>query len=122
MSRVALVIGGASGIGWATSVALAEHGLRIAVADLVPREAALQALSGQGHRAYALDVADETAIVSLFDRIESELGPVGVLVNCAGIIGYVDGRRPALWETSVDLWTQVFAVNALGAFLCVREM
>jgi 3-oxoacyl-[acyl-carrier protein] reductase len=55
-------------------------------------------------------------------RIERELGPVSALVNCAAIIGYVDGRRPALQETTVETWNRVFAVNALGAFLSVREM
>jgi 3-oxoacyl-[acyl-carrier protein] reductase len=58
----------------------------------------------------------------LFNAVETELGPVAVLVVCAGISGYVGGKRPSLRETSLEGWNRVLAVNATGSFLCLREM
>jgi 3-oxoacyl-[acyl-carrier protein] reductase len=122
MSRVALVVGGASGIGLATSIMLAKAGHVIAVADVAQSADAASKLGGAEHRSYGIDVADERAVIQLFDSVESELGDIAVLVNCAGITGYVDGKRPALRDTALENWNRVFAVNSLGAFLCVREM
>jgi NAD(P)-dependent dehydrogenase (short-subunit alcohol dehydrogenase family) len=124
VSRVALIIGGASGIGLASAMALAERGLIIAVADLSHASAsqAVDLLQGTGHRARAVDVSDEKSVGSLFDSIEDDLGPVAVLVICAGISGYIDGKRPSLRETSLDSWNEVFSVNAAGSFLSLREM
>ena len=122
MSRVALVMGGASGIGLATSRALAKAGHLVAVADLSGSEACIAGLAGSGHRAYEVDISDEQAISWLFQTVESELGDISVMVNCAGITGYVDGKRPALRDISLENWNRVFAVNCVGAFLCVREM
>jgi 3-oxoacyl-[acyl-carrier protein] reductase len=122
LSRVAIVVGGASGIGLATASALAHKGCTIAIADVAGSDAAAKSLAGQGHRAYSFDISDESAVMSLFDAVERELGSVGVFVSCAGISGYVDGKRPALRDTTVENWNRVFAVNCTGAFLCVREM
>jgi 3-oxoacyl-[acyl-carrier protein] reductase len=122
MSRIALVIGGASGIGLATSMMLAKAGHAIAVADVAQSAGAIPKLEGAGHRSYGVNVADESAVIQLFDSVESELGDIAVLVNCAGVTGYVDGKRPALRDTALENWNSVFAVNCLGAFLCVREM
>jgi 3-oxoacyl-[acyl-carrier protein] reductase len=122
VSRVAAVIGGASGIGLAAAAALASRGCRVAIADLAGGEASARTLPGGGHAGYTADIADEAAVAHLFESIEAELGAIAVLVTCAGITGYVDGRRPALREISLDNWNRVFAVNSTGTFLCVREM
>lgn len=124
MSRLALVVGGASGIGAASAVALASHGCRVAVADL-REQAALAAaadLPGEGHRAFAVDASSEQSIADLFASVEAELGPVAILVWAAGTPGYVDGVRPTLRTTPLDSWDSVMALNARGPFLGIREM
>jgi 3-oxoacyl-[acyl-carrier protein] reductase len=113
MSRVALIIGGASGIGAASARLLAEDGFAVAVADL-------QSCAGKSE--YQADISDEASIVALFDAVEGDIGPIAVLVVASGTIGYVDGKRPTLRATSVANWDQVHAVNARGPFLAVREM
>lgn len=122
MSRVALVVGGASGIGLATSVALAGKGHVVGLADVAQSDTAVSQLPGTGHRPYRVDISDEAAVIRLFDAVEGELGPVAVFVSCAGIPGYVAGQRPALRNTTLDNWNNVFAVNTTGTFLCTREM
>lgn len=120
---IALVIGGASGIGRSCCAALAQAGHTIAVADLdgPAAKACAAALPGSGHTGEEADVSAEAQIQALFDRIELQ-APVAVLVHCAGIGGFVDGRRPTLAGTPVASWDTVFAVNARGPFLTVREM
>jgi glucose 1-dehydrogenase len=81
--RIALVTGGAQGIGYACAEALAEDGCTIVLADIKPEVAeAAQALGGAGH---VCDMGDTAQIDALFDTIEATLGPVSVLVNNAGI-------------------------------------
>lgn len=123
--RTAIVTGGARGIGRAIAERLARDGLRIAVADLSEAEAreAAAALPGAGHLGMAVDVREEASVARLFDRVEAEAGPVGVLVCNAGILMLREGgARPPLAETTLDEWDQTHAVNTRGTFLCIREM
>jgi 3-oxoacyl-[acyl-carrier protein] reductase len=122
--RIALVVGGASGIGRASAIALAEAGNVVAVAD-VSQDAAqivVPELVGDGHRAYALDVRDETQIEDVFERIEQDMGSIVILANLAGVGGFVNGARPSVANTTFESWSNVMAVNSSGVFLCVREM
>jgi 3-oxoacyl-[acyl-carrier protein] reductase len=123
----ALVIGGASGIGRACCDALAGAGHAVVVADLDGAAARGVAAAlpgagpGPGHTGEEVDVSLEAQVQALFDRVE-ERAPVTLLVHCAGVGGFVDGRRPTLAGTPVGTWDTVFAVNARGPFLTVREM
>ena len=79
--RIAVVIGGASGIGWATARGLAAQGDRVTVADRNSDGAQGRAAElGEPHLAAAVDVTDEDSVQQLF----SQTGPVDVVVNCAG--------------------------------------
>jgi 3-oxoacyl-[acyl-carrier protein] reductase len=122
--RIALIIGGASGIGAASAIQLAGDGCAVAVADLESDVAAagLSRLPGRGHRAYVADVSQAPAVASLFDRVEQDMGPVAILVVAAATPGLVDGKRPSLRETSVENWDGVMAVNVRGPFLCIQQM
>jgi len=124
MTRVALVIGGASGIGAASARLLATDGLTVAVADLALPAAAQVAtsLDGNGHVGFAVDIANAESIAALFDAAENLLGPVSVVVISAGTNGYVDGKRPTLRQTSLESWNRVQAINATGPFLVIGEM
>jgi NAD(P)-dependent dehydrogenase (short-subunit alcohol dehydrogenase family) len=114
MEGLAVVTGGASGIGAACCRALAAEGMRVAVLDLDGRADALAA--ELGGRPYSADVSDEAALSACADRIEAEMGPVTVLVNNAGIL------QPALRPSALDmkLWDDVVRVDQRGVWLgCV---
>jgi NAD(P)-dependent dehydrogenase (short-subunit alcohol dehydrogenase family) len=120
--RLALVTGGGRGIGEAVARRLAAEGLRVVVADIDGGNASRVSDSlGAPHAARTVDVADEAAVASLFDEVESTLGPVSVLICVAGILILPGGERPLIKDMTMDTWERSFAVNTRGAFLCSRE-
>ncbi len=121
--RIALVTGGAGGIGAATCRALAEDDLQVAVADidLARAQAIAKNLPGSGHAAFALDVLQEESVVSVFGEVEASLGPIAVLVCVAGGSLITDEYRPKIADMTLDFWSRTEAVNSRGTFLCVRE-
>ena len=112
--RVALVSGGARGIGRAVSLALGRRGLAVAIGDRLETEARdLEreiTLAGGQALAVALDVTDAAAVASGVAQATGALGQIDVLVNCAGW----DEFRPFL-ETDERFWRQVIAINYEGA-------
>ncbi|WP_298723739.1 SDR family NAD(P)-dependent oxidoreductase [uncultured Ferrovibrio sp.] len=122
VTRLALLTGGARGIGAAIAQRLAADGLTVIIADLEieAAQATAAALPGKGHAALRLDVSVESEVEALFDRIEAERGPISVLVCNAGILILPGGQRLPIWETSLDDWEKTHAVNARGTFLCCR--
>ncbi|KMW59562.1 3-oxoacyl-[acyl-carrier protein] reductase [Candidatus Rhodobacter oscarellae] len=110
---IALITGGGRGIGYACAEALAEDGARIVIADL---ENAAEAAADFGGHGYACDVGQPDQIAVLFDQVETEVGPVTQLVNCAGI----SGPAPFL-EMSVEQFSHVIDVNLKGTFLCTQR-
>jgi NAD(P)-dependent dehydrogenase (short-subunit alcohol dehydrogenase family) len=122
LPRVLLVTGASGGIGAACAVRAAEAGWDVGVhfhraGDAAERIAG--AVRAAGRRACILqaDVADETAVVAMFRRLDAELGPLGGLVNNAGIVDVAQ----RVDEMSVDRIRRVFDVNVVGAFVCARE-
>jgi NAD(P)-dependent dehydrogenase (short-subunit alcohol dehydrogenase family) len=109
--RVALVTGGASGIGAAVARRLLGEGAKVASLDLQPASSdGVLALSGDVSRSEDVDAA--------VARVEEELGPIDVLVCSAGIPGE---SLPSI-ETSDDEWRRVLAINADGVFFCNRAV
>ena len=122
LGRVALVTGGAGGIGRATCAKLAADGWIVAVVDLNEGGARSVASDlGGAHRGYASDVRDETQIAALFERVEREQGPVVALVCCAGGTSYTPTYHPTIAELPLEEWLNAEALNSRSAFLCVRE-
>jgi NAD(P)-dependent dehydrogenase (short-subunit alcohol dehydrogenase family) len=120
--QVAVVTGGASGIGRATVMALAEAGANIAIVDRAKDGAQQVAedasgLGGQA-RAFVVDLAEPSAVVAVVEHILSEFGYVDILVNSAGI----SGPRHSALDFSEQTFDDVFAVNVKAAFLMVREV
>ena len=80
---IALVTGGAQGIGLACGRALAADGYRVVLVDV--KDSVSEAATTIGGRGFVCDVADTDALLALFDQIEAEEGPIAALVNNAGI-------------------------------------
>jgi NAD(P)-dependent dehydrogenase (short-subunit alcohol dehydrogenase family) len=111
--RVAVITGGASGIGRATVARLRDDGFRLAVLDLLPDPIA-------SVLTIKVDVSDATAVERAMDDVLAEFGRVDVLVNNAGISG--SSQATTCHETPIAEWDRVFAVNVRGPFLCTRAV
>ena len=120
--KVAIVTGGASGIGAATAWALAVAGARVVVADTNHKGLRKMELKmkeeGRPFLGVLADVAAETAVEALIQHTVSHFGGIDMLVNNAGISPKHQGKKANLWEMPIAEWDRVMAVNIRGAFLC----
>jgi len=117
--KAALVTGGASGLGKAISLGMAEFGADVAPADLnlEGAQATAREIRAGGRRSLALqvDVRSSQSVDAMVERMVAALGRVDILVNCAGVAR----RRPAEEMTDQD-WDLSLDVNLRGTFLCCR--
>lgn len=122
--RVAIVTGGAKGIGRHYSAALAAEGAAVVIADIADGTALAAALAAKhGHNAalsVACDVSNETAVKDLVARTIERFGRIDVLVNNAAL--YAPLQEQACTEIEVEVWDRVMAVNLRGAFLMVKHV
>lgn len=124
--KVALVTGGASGIGQATAVVMAREGARVAVADRAEADAAgtVALINSAGGQAIAIggDVTHEADVAAMVARAVSAFGRIDCAFNNAGIapraVGPV-GQR--LHELSQEAFDRMLAVNLTGVFLCLKH-
>jgi len=111
-NAVAVVTGGASGIGAACCRELAQRGYKVAVADL-DEAAAARVAAEIGGTAFKVDVADEASAEALAEHVERALGPVDALVNSAGVI-----QVPLPPETlPMSSWDHVVRVDQRGTYV-----
>ena len=117
--RVAIVTGGASGIGWATAQRLAKEGYRVAVADL-QRDTArhrVEELGDAHHLALGVDVSSEADVIAMIDDVTRACGRIDVLVNNAGV---GEQAKPTI-EQSIDAFDRLIDIHVRGTFLACRE-
>jgi 2-hydroxycyclohexanecarboxyl-CoA dehydrogenase len=118
-NRVAVVTGGASGIGLGVTRRFAADGHPVAVLDrnASAAETAADELRSEGATAVAVevDVADRASVDGAFDRVRAELGRVAILVTSAGIESF-----DPLLEIDAETWDRILAVNLTGTFTCVQ--
>ena len=111
---IALVSGGAQGIGLACAEALAADGYKVILADI--KDTVIAAAEGLGGAGYICDFSDAAAIVALFDQIEKEHGPVSALVNNAGVAMPGD-----FLSYDLDAFDAVLGVNLRGVFVATQR-
>jgi NAD(P)-dependent dehydrogenase (short-subunit alcohol dehydrogenase family) len=116
--RVGLVTGAGSGIGRASSIALAEAGFTIVLAGRrrEPLEEAA-GTAGNGAVAVVCDVRDPAMVAALFDEIATRFGRLDLLFNNAG----VGAPAVPIEELALDEWNAVVETNLTGAFLCTQH-
>jgi 2-hydroxycyclohexanecarboxyl-CoA dehydrogenase len=119
--KVAVVTGAASGIGRATAQALAERGARVVVADIAREagEAAAAALRDSGLAAHfvAVDLTSADSVMAFAQQVQTEFGPVDILVNAAGW-----GSTKPFWEGTPDLWDKLIALNFVGPMRLAKAL
>lgn len=119
--RIALITGGAGDLGLAVAHKFASDGMIVAVADIDQAgcDAAAKSLPGAGHMGLALDVASETNIAAVFDRVEKDLGPISVLVHFAGILGQAAVHPAYCWQSQRSKTGIGFIPLMRAAHICV---
>jgi len=115
--KVAVVTGGASGLGQAVARGLVREGARVMLGDV--DMAGLERMAGalgKQVRWVRTDVAQRRDVAALFAACDEAFGPVEILVTCAGIIS-----SAPLAELTEAEWDRVLAINTKGTFFCVQE-
>ena len=114
--RVAVITGGARGIGFATAQRMLASGASISLWDVdhAKLEEALAALAGQGAVSIeTVELTDETSVADATASTLSKHGRIDILINNAGITG----GNAKTWELSPEVWRRVIDVNLIGPFL-----
>ena len=109
--KTAVITGAASGIGKEIALLFAENGASVALLDMDKYK--LTCLEGKGMKAFCADITDENQVKDIFSQIETALGSIDILVNCAGI--FAAGK---VTETDFAVWKKILSVNLDGVFLC----
>jgi NAD(P)-dependent dehydrogenase (short-subunit alcohol dehydrogenase family) len=118
--KVALVTGGASGIGRATAELFAREGARVAVADYSPDgRDTVQAITTAGGEALfvPVDVSDSSQVAKMVEAALQAYGRIDILFNGAGILYY-----GTVLDTDEQAWNRVISINLTGTYLCCRSV
>lgn len=115
--RVAIVTGGASGIGETIAGSYAELGATVVIADVADSPRSTASGAGERVRVIRTDVTSEEDVRRLMETVAQDYGRLDVLCNNAGI----DGPPTLTADCTADAFLSVMAVNVLGPFLCMRH-
>jgi NAD(P)-dependent dehydrogenase (short-subunit alcohol dehydrogenase family) len=121
-NKIAIVTGASRGIGAASAKLLGEKGYAVCVnylSNSAKAEAIANSIIKEGGRAIIVqaDISQETDVFAMFERVDTEFGPVTALVNNAGI----SGGTQKVEDITLEKLQLVFSVNVFGVFMCARE-
>lgn len=113
--KIAVITGGANGIGQAFAKRLAEDGAHVAVADLAPGDATVRLVEAAGRDALACrcDISSPDEVAAMAKQVLARFGRCDILINCAGIF-----PQQAFDEMSYADWRRLMSINLDSAFLC----
>ena len=118
-NRIAVVTGGAQGIGRAATERFIASGAKVAIWDFDEKLAAKTAKDlGASVKAYKCDVGDFASVEKARDATIKDFGRIDILVNNAGIAGAI----ATTWETKVEEWRNVMRINLDGPFICCKAV
>ncbi|MFC1909698.1 SDR family NAD(P)-dependent oxidoreductase [Chloroflexota bacterium] len=124
--KVAIVTGGAHGIGKAYCMRLADEGASVVVADINKEQAdiVVKTIEDKGGNALATrtDISDPKSTDEMAKQTIGKFGKIDILVNNAAIFGVVPISRVNFWDISLEDWNKVMAANITGTFLCIRSV
>ena len=120
--KVAIITGGARGIGRAFALRLAEEGARIVIADVIDGAGVREELVRNGAEALAVyaDVSDEESTKAMARSATETFGRIDILINNAGLFASL-GKKP-FYEISGEEWDEVLRVNLKGVFNCCKAV
>ena len=116
--KVAVITGGAKGIGQAFAKRLAEDGVHVAIADMADGAETVRLVEAAGRNALAVtcDVSNEDLVAAMAKQVQQKFGRADIVVNCAGIYPQLDFAD----MTFAD-WRKVLSINLDGTFLSPRR-
>jgi 3-oxoacyl-[acyl-carrier protein] reductase len=124
--KVAIVTGGAAGIGRQFALGLADEGAKVVVADVNTNAARTLAESLRDRGKEALDVGTDVSRVNDCERMVHKtvdrFGRIDILINNAAVYMRVPAAKLPLWEMNPEEWNKVLDVNLTGVFLCCRAV
>ena len=124
--KVAIITGGAYGIGRAYAMRFGDEGAKIVIADinLEAATATVEALKEKGAEALAIrtDVSSLEDTQQMVKKTAEHFGRIDILINNASVFGRVKVDRVPFWELTVEQWDRTMAVNLRGTFLCSQAV
>lgn len=120
-NQVAIVTGAATGLGLQIAKRLAWEGAKVALfdRDASKIESAAASIDRSRARGYSVDITRKSAVASALSRVETELGPVDVMVNSAGIVGPTSTK---IVDYPPEKFEEVCRVNLLGSFIMTQAV
>jgi NAD(P)-dependent dehydrogenase (short-subunit alcohol dehydrogenase family) len=120
--KVAIITGGARGLGKAYALGLAEEGARIVISDILDTTKVKLEIEQKGGEALSLytDVAEEESTKEMARKTIERFGRIDILINNAAIFASL-GKKP-FYEISSEEWDQVLGINLKGTFLCCKAV
>jgi 3-oxoacyl-[acyl-carrier protein] reductase len=118
--KIAVVTGGARGIGQAVSELFAQEGATVIIMDLLPQgQAVADGINASGGKAeyHSISVTDKAAVEDLFKQVNAKYNKIDILINNAGIT-----RDRTLEKMSEEEWDVVIEVNLKGVFICTQAV
>lgn len=120
--KVAIITGGARGIGKAYAIRLAQEGASVVIADVLDGTTVQQEIEKNGGSAIALnvDVSNEKSTIEMAKKAVERFGRIDILINNAAVFVTL-GKKP-FFQISEEEWDKVLAVNLKGTFLCCKAV
>ena len=120
--KVAIITGGAQGLGKAYAKRLSEEGAKVVIADILDGKALQQKIEEKGGEALALytDVSDEQSVEEMVTKTTERFGRIDILINNAAVFANI--KLKPFFELSAQEWDQLMQVNLKGTFLCCKAV